>query len=103
MQQSFFKKVYAIVEEIPAGHVMTYGQIAEVLGGSCSARYVGFAVSSAPKERNLPCHRVVNKRGEMAPGSIFGSAQEQRCLLESEGVVFKQDGRINLALCLYIP
>lgn len=103
MHAGFFKQVHDIVEQIPAGKVMTYGQIADLLGGTCSARYVGYAVSAAPEERGLPCHRVVNRKGEMAPGGIFGSPERQRSLLESEGVVFKPDGRIDLALCRYEP
>ena len=100
---SFFAQVYALVEQIPAGTVMTYGQIADILGSARSARYVGFAMSSAPEARGLPCHRVVNRKGEMAPGAVFGSPQRQRALLEAEGVPFRQDGRVDLALCRFEP
>jgi O-6-methylguanine DNA methyltransferase len=100
---SFFAQVYALVEQIPAGTVMTYGQIADILGGARSARYVGFAMSSAPEARGLPCHRVVNRKGEMAPGAVFGSPQRQRALLEAEGVPFRRDGRVDLALCRFEP
>ena len=55
----FFSRVYALVATIPPGKVMTYGQIAEVLDNVCSARYVGYAMHSAPKDMNLPCHRVI--------------------------------------------
>lgn len=99
----FFEQVYAVVARIPAGKVMTYGQIAGVLNDTCSARYVGYAMSSAPKARNLPCHRVVNRAGEMAGGDIFGGRAEQRMLLESEGVVFRPDGRVDLEVSLFRP
>ena len=100
---SFFEQVYALVEQIPAGTVMTYGQIADILGSARSARYVGFAMSGAPEARELPCHRVVNRKGEMAPGAVFGSPHRQRALLEAEGVPFRQDGHVDLALCRFEP
>ncbi|MDL2209768.1 MGMT family protein [Desulfovibrio sp. OttesenSCG-928-O18] len=99
----FFEQVYAVVARIPAGKVMTYGQISEVLNNICSARYVGYAMSSAPKSRNLPCHRVINKAGEMAGGDMFGGKANQRMMLESEGVEFKADGRVNLNASLFHP
>ena len=94
---SFFQQVYEMVARIPKGKVMTYGQIAACLGGYYSGRTVGFAMRAAPEERNLPCYRVVNKQGDMAPGYCFGGAEQQRRLLKSEGVKFKTDGKINLA------
>ena len=98
---SFFERVYAIVEQIPKGTVMTYGQIAMLLDNVCSARYVGFAMSAAPPDRNLPCHRVVNRAGEMAPGDIFDGEEKQRNLLRSEGVVFKKNGRVDMRASLF--
>ena len=97
----FFKQVYELVARIPEGKIMTYGQIASVLGGRRSARYVGYAMASVPRGHSLPCHRVVNRAGEMAPGSIFGGAENQRRLLEQEGVVFLDNGRIDLVNCLW--
>ncbi|MCD8352634.1 MAG: methylated-DNA--[protein]-cysteine S-methyltransferase [Planctomycetaceae bacterium] len=92
----FFQRVHDLVELIPPGKVMTYGQIAKRLGGFYSGRTVGFAMAASPPERRLPCHRVVNRLGEMAPGHAFGGAERQRRLLRSEGVRFHRDGRINL-------
>ncbi|CAK7009488.1 MAG: DNA base-flipping protein [Desulfovibrio sp.] len=97
----FFDKVYAVVEQIPPGNVMTYGQISDVLDNMCSARYVGYAMASAPALLGLPCHRVVNRLGEMAGGGIFGGAAAQRSLLEAEGVTFKPNGRVDLDASLY--
>jgi O-6-methylguanine DNA methyltransferase len=93
----FFQKVYALVANIPKGKVTTYGAIAARLGGFYSGRTVGFAMRAAPPERKLPCHRVVNKKGEMAPGHVFGGAACQRALLKKEGVPFLPDGRIDIA------
>lgn len=101
--QGFFDQVYDLVASIPPGRVMTYGQIAAALANRCSARYVGYAMSSAPRHRNLPCHRVVNRLGEMAGGQLFGGACAQRRMLEEEGAVFTPAGRVDLILCRHEP
>ena len=85
-----FESVYALVCQIPAGKVTTYGQIARWLGWERGARTVGWALRSAPAD--IPWHRVVNGRGGI---SLLENA-EQRLRLESEGVVFDALGRINL-------
>ena len=93
---AFFQRVYELVAAIPEGKVMTYGQIAGKLGGFYSGRTVGFALRAAPGERNLPCHRVVNKQGEMAPDHCFGGSDRQRRLLRSEGVQFRSNGAVDM-------
>lgn len=93
---SFFDQVYEIVEKIPEGSVITYGMIAQMLGRPKAARIVGYAMSCAPLERNLPCHRVVNREGNMAPGDIFGGEERQRRLLIKEGVTFLNNGCIDM-------
>src|SRR5690554_568102 len=98
----FFNRVYQIVAEIPKGKVATYGQIAAMIGKPRSARVVGWAMHSAPREMNLPCHRVVNKAGSMGPGYIFGPGL-QRKLLKEEGVTFKANGCINMEKHLWDP
>lgn len=94
---SFFQSVYAIVKRIPPGKVATYGMIAHAVGRPNAARVVGWAMRAAPD--GLPCHRVVNAKGELSPPDIFGGMQ--RTLLESEGVPFGPDGRIVLRACLW--
>lgn len=54
-----------------------------------------------PKELNLPCHRVVNSKGELAPPHIFGGKGVQRQKLEAEGVIFKDSGRIDMESCTW--
>lgn len=82
---------------------MTYGQISDVLNNVCSARYVGYAMNGVPAHLDLPCHRVVNRLGEMAGGGHFGGAENQRRMLEAEGVTFTPQGRIDLAACRFNP
>lgn len=99
--KNFYKRVYEIVSKIPRGKVATYGQIALLLGEPRSARIVGWAMKAAPDSLKLPCHRVVNRLGEMAPEYAFGSQEVQRALLISEGIIFKEDGCVDIKKCLW--
>jgi len=92
----FFQHVYELVAKIPEGKVATYGQIAALLGKPRSSKIVGWALHSTPSKLKLPCHRVVNRFGTLAPDSIFGGIEIQRSILESEGITFNSDGRVNL-------
>ena len=93
---SFFTSVYAVVARIPRGKVMSYGQIARVLGAPRAARQVGWAMCRCPD--NVPWQRVVKESGEIAGG---GHADFRRVLLEEEGVTFLPDGRVDMAKCRY--
>ena len=64
--RAFDDEVYAVVAQIPAGKIVSYKQIARLIGMPDHARRVGRAMASAPAE--LPCHRVVNSAGRTAPG-----------------------------------
>lgn len=63
----FYKEVYSIIKEIPYGNVSTYGKIAQLIGKPQCSRMVGQALSHAPEEQHLPCHRVVNSQGRLVP------------------------------------
>lgn len=97
--KDYFARVYELVAQIPRGKVATYGQIANLLGDKRNARVVGWAMKAAPSK--LPCHRVVNRLGEMAPGYVFGSKELQRDILESEGITFLGNGCIDLKKYLW--
>lgn len=94
---NFFTSVYAVVARIPRGKVMSYGQIARVLGAPRAVRQVGWAMRRCPD--NVPWQRVVKESGEIAGG---GHAYFRRVLLEEEGVTFLPDGRVDMAKCRYI-
>lgn len=94
-----FEEVYKIVSKIPNGKVMTYGQIAKILG-TRDVRKVGFALHANKDSSNVPCHRVVNKEGRLAPGYAFGGPGEQKMRLLSEGVVFIDDNHVDLGKCM---
>lgn len=101
--QSFFARIYRLVAKIPAGRVATYGQIAALAGSPRAARQVGYAMARAKAEWQLPCHRVVNKLGALAPEHAFDSPDWQRFLLQQEGITFLENGRINLKRHLWQP
>ena len=88
----FRDRVLALVAQIPKGRVMTYGQIAAICGSPLAARIVGgIAHTSDP---SLPWQRVVKKDGSMAEGYPGGISGHQKAL-ESEGVLFSREGRVN--------
>ena len=91
-----FEKIYEVVKSIPKGKVATYDQVALLAGNPRWARVVGYALHVNPYPGIIPCHRVVNREGRVAPGFAFGGEGVQRQLLESEGIVFEPDGRIDL-------
>jgi len=93
---NFFSAVYEIVRQIPRGKVATYGQIARLAGNARMARQVGWALHTSPEEGDIPCHRVLNRFGELCKGFAFGGEEVQRMLLETEGVEFSVDGRVDL-------
>ena len=94
----FGKDVLNIVAQIPRGMVTTYGHIAVLAGWPSHARMVGRTLRYTPGAEYLPCHRVVNKEGRMAPGW-----SRQRTLLEDEGVVFKSNGHVDMQRHLWEP
>lgn len=98
-KNNFFKRVYEIVKKIPEGKVMTYGLVAEAMGTK-DARRVGQALHANKDSSGVPCHRVVNKDGRLAPGYAFGGPGEQKARLEAEGVAFTDDNHVDLDKCM---
>lgn len=92
---SFYDRVYEAVCCIPKGKVATYGQIAMLAGSPRASRVVGYALHVNPKPGVIPCHRVVNREGRLAPSFAFGGTDAQQRLLEGEGVSV-QDGYVDL-------
>ena len=96
MDEEFFARVYEQVRLVPYGAVCTYGNIAEHAGYPQAAREVGYAMSRVQRAWNLPCHRIVNAKGTLAPAYAFGGKARQRQLLEAEGVTFLDGDTINM-------
>ena len=100
---SVFERIYKVVCLIPKGKVATYGQVATLAGNPRWARVVGYALHNNPAPIAIPCHRVVNREGRVAEAFAFGGGNEQRRLLENEGVTFLSDGRVDLEKHSYNP
>ena len=97
-----FDEFYEIVKRIPAGKVATYGMIAAKAGFPKCARQVGWALHSNPRPGEIPCHRVVNRRGALSPAFAFGGVNIQKNLLESEGVKVDENYTVDLEKYLWI-
>lgn len=93
--QEFTKIVLEIIQQIPRGKVMTYGQIASWADSPRSARQVARILHGMSEAYNLPWHRVINKQGKISLTGVPGSTQ--RALLEREGIVFKNN-KIDLSI-----
>jgi len=89
----FHQAVFRMVRQIPRGRVMTYGQIAALLGAPRAARAVGYAMRHCPP--GVPWQRVVNAQGGISLRANVDSMLTQRILLEQEGVTVRR-GRIAL-------
>ncbi len=82
---SFFEKVYEVARLIPYGRVTSYGAIAKYLGAARSARMVGYAMNGS-HTKDVPAHRVVNRKGLLTGKHHFEGTNLMQQLLESEGV-----------------
>ena len=91
-----FQAIYEAVKSIPRGKVATYGQIAAMVGHPRAARLVGNALHANPEPGVIPCHRVVNRKGCLAPAFAFGGREIQKQLLESEGVEVSDDFTVDM-------
>jgi methylated-DNA-protein-cysteine methyltransferase-like protein len=89
------RNVWQVVEGIPRGHVLTYGEVARLAGMSRAARRVAQAMRRAPRTRKLPWHRVVNAQGRISLPADSPGYRQQKQRLEEEGVVFVK-GSIDL-------
>lgn len=92
---SLNQKVWELVKNIPVGKVTTYGEVARMLGNPRLARQVGWALH-ANTSSSVPCHRVVNRDGRLAPNFAFDGAKEQKRRLMVEGVEFVDEMHVDL-------
>ena len=94
---SFFDQVYQIVRQIPPGQVASYGQVAALLGHPRAARTVGWALAALREQEaiDVPWQRVINSHGRISIRNMEHAPEEQRLLLEAEGVEFNHRGYID--------
>ncbi len=101
-ERAYREKVYEIVRRIPSGRVMTYGQIAEILGEGYTPRTVGYVMHAAETEK-VPWQRVINAQGACSTGRMTVPVDLQQSMLEAEGVRFNEKGRCDLKEYLWFP
>lgn len=90
-EPNFFERVYEVVKKIPSGRVSSYGAIARYLGAARSARMVGWAMNNSHNMEDVPAQRVVNRLGLLTGKHHFGGTSAMQQLLESEGVLVKDN------------
>ncbi len=95
---SYTQNVWQVVKQIPKGKVSTYGMIAKKVG--IDPRMTGWALH-ANQSADVPCHRVVDRNGRLAPNFAFDGWREQRRRLEVEGVKFKDKMHVDLEKSLW--
>src|ERR1044072_7619537 len=101
MNNRYRERVYKMVRRIPRGRVMTYAQIAELLGEGYTPRTVGFCMHSSPD--GTPSHRMLNAQGATPIGCVVLPHDKQQRMREQEGVVFNKNNRCDLQTYLFIP
>lgn len=95
-ESRLYDRIYDLVRQVPAGKVVSYGQVAKIVGG-CSARMVGYAMSALKSSKSIndvPWQRVINSQGKC---SVFGDSignSLQMQYLQSEGIEFDVEGRV---------
>ena len=100
---TFDEAVYQFISRVPAGKVTTYGTVARAIGRPRAARQVGNALHRNPRAGEIPCHRVVNAEGRLAPAFAFGGPEVQAGLLRAEGVPsFERGGQYFVDLNEYL-
>src|SRR6266480_2373435 len=87
-------QVFALVKACPAGRVTTYGWIGKALGYPRGARMIGWIMNESPN--GVPAQRVINSKGELSGSWAFGQSDTMRQLLESEGIVFSAEERVDM-------
>lgn len=95
------ERVYSIVRRIPKGKVMTYGQLAIVLGEGYTARTVGYVMHGS--DEGVPWQRVINSQGKCSTGRLTIPMNLQQEVLEAEGVVFNASGKCDLSQFQWFP
>ena len=100
---NFFEKVYEVAKQIPFGRVTSYGAIAKYLGTAKSARMVGWAMNASHNNADIPAHRVVNRNGLLTGKFHFDGTNLMQQLLESEGIVVKENQIQNFNVIFWDP
>jgi methylated-DNA-[protein]-cysteine S-methyltransferase len=82
----FARRVYEALREVGPGVVVSYGQLAHLVGSPGAARAVGRAMATNPIALLVPCHRVIAASGQLTGFSAHGGLDTKARLLALEGV-----------------
>ncbi len=96
MGSAAYARICAVVRRIPRGRVSSYGEVARLAGLPGRARQVGYALHALAEAEDVPWQRVVNAQGGISLGGDTGLGSLQRNMLEAEGIVFNDQGRVDL-------
>ncbi len=99
--QPYRERVYALVRLIPQAMVMTYGQVAAILGEGYTARTVGYVMHGA--DGDVPWQRVINSQGKCSTGQLTIPINLQQEILEAEGIIFSKAGKCDLRTFQWHP
>ncbi len=102
-EDQFRERVWAFVRSVPPGKVVTYGQVAACLGVPFAARAVGSVLKHTPSSAQVPCQRVVNRWGRLAPIYGWGGPEQQKRELEAEDVHVRPDYTVDLSIYQWWP
>jgi methylated-DNA-protein-cysteine methyltransferase-like protein len=93
VNDALYEKIYLIVQQVPPGQVASYSDIAQIVGGGCDARTVGYALNALPKQsaQQIPWQRIISKTGSISTRGLL-----QRQLLMDEGVPFDANERVDM-------
>ncbi len=80
-------EIWYLLSRIPAGSVVTYGQLADMAGAPGYARVVGNILKELPAGTDLPWYRVINGRGEISFPEGSSRYNTQKLRLKQEGIV----------------
>jgi methylated-DNA-protein-cysteine methyltransferase-like protein len=89
------RRIWETIQDIPAGRVANYGQVAEIAGIPRGARQVAYALRVAPQDLELPWYRVITASGKSAFKTDSAAFRRQRDHLAEEGVPFI-NGKVDL-------
>jgi methylated-DNA-protein-cysteine methyltransferase-like protein len=98
VRPNFYTRVYEVVRLIPYGKAATYGQVAAIISHRGAARTVGWALRALKNGTDVPWHRVINARGSVSTSHQEGGEILQQTMLEEEGIVFDDRGRVDLSV-----
>jgi methylated-DNA-protein-cysteine methyltransferase related protein len=102
-QFDFKEKVYELLRQVPKGKVVTYGQLAEMVGSKGAARAVGMCMRTNPDAPATPCHRVVSTDGSLRGYSAGDGLPTKKKMLLEEGVNFAPNGKVDLKISQWHP